>query len=297
MKWEAFIGHLVFVGSLVITAAIVLMIKLLRRRRRRRSPLDGKQIGHLPGQQLLERIDKEAFEAGHGVDIMMTAAPLLALIWATMRIDWRVVRFGAGELLFVIGWVAWVAYGAWKYQRHALRREQAQDGLLAERVTGMQLNRLMAQGCLILHDLPFGNFNIDHVVVSPRGVFAIETKSFRKPKHAQPGKPATVSFDGSALRFPDFITMAPLEQARRQAQALSNFLREALGESIYVQPAVALPGWWIEKTEAGKAGDIFVFTPMGRGCEWFVRGNETVSTAKRGIIAQALATKYPIASD
>ena len=108
---------------------------------------------------------------------------------------------------------------------------------------------------------------------------------------------ATVAFDGSTLRFPDFVTSTPLEQARRQAQSLSNFLRETLGESVYVQPAVALPGWWIEKAEAGKAGDIFVFTPMGRGCEWFVRGAETISAAKRGLIAQALATKYPIASD
>ncbi|WP_133498605.1 nuclease-related domain-containing protein [Cognatilysobacter terrigena] len=297
MKWQAFMGHFIFIGSLFITAAITLTIKWLSQRRQRRSPLYGKQIGHLPGQQLLERIDSESFEASFGVDVMIIAAPLLTLVWATMRINWGMVRLGVGELIFIAGWLGCLIFGAWKYQRHAKRRQQARDGLLAERVTGMQLNRLMSEGCLILHDLPFGSFNVDHVVVSPRGVFAIETKSFRKPKNISAGKPAVVAFDGSTLRFPDFATSAPLEQARRQAQSVAGFLRETLGEGVYVQPAVALPGWWIEKNQAGKAGDIFVFTPMGRGCEWFARGDETVSAAKRGLIAQALATKYPIASE
>lgn len=297
MRWEGFIGHLLLLTSLLITAAIVLSLKWFRRRSRRRSPLQGKQIGHLPGQQLLSRIDKEDEEAGMAVDLMMMAAPILALVWATLRIDWTRVGFGIAEAMFVTAWAGWVAYGAWKYQQHARKREQAQDGLLAERVTGMQLNRLVAQGCLVLHDLPFGDFNIDHVVISPRGVFAVETKSFRKPKNLPEGKPATVSFDGNALRFPDFSTSKPIEQARRQAKSLASYLREALGEAIPVQPAVALPGWWIEKTATGKTGDTFVFTPMGRGCEWFVHGTEHFPPAKRSLLAQALAMKYPTITD
>lgn len=64
-----------------------------------------------------------------------------------------------------------------------------------------------------------------------------------------------------------------------------------------VHPAVALPGWWIDKTEAGKTSDTFVFTPMGRGCEWFTYGAEAIPMAKRGLIAQALALKYAAVDD
>lgn len=151
---------------------------------------------------------------GSVIDIMIVAAPSLALIWATLRLDWAEVRFGSSEMIFVLAWLAFLGFGAWKYQFHAKRREQAKDGLLAERVTGMQLNRLVAQGCLVLHDLPFGDFNIDHVVISPRGVFAVETKSIRKPKGGRTGKPSKLLFDGNRLQFEDFSTDRPIEQAR-----------------------------------------------------------------------------------
>lgn len=293
MKWQMFIGHAVFLGSVFITAIIVLALKALRKLRERRSPLHGKQAGHLPGQQLLARIDKASEEAGFGFDVMITALPMLFLIWATLQIDWTKVRFGIDELIFVVGWVLFFGYVFWKYQRHSKQKEQARDGLLAERVTGMQLNRLVAQGCIVMHDLPCGDYNIDHAVIAPRGVYAVETKSVRKPKDVTPGVPDKVEFDGETLKFPDFATGKPIEQSRRQAKSLSNILRESLGEAIRVDPAIALPGWWVEKTESGKASDVFVFTPMGRGCEWFTYGGEAIPATKRNLIAQALAMRYP----
>lgn len=293
MKWQLFIGHAIFLGSVLFTSATLLALKVLRKRRQRRSPLHGKSIGHLPGQQLLDRIRKADDEVAFSFDVMIIALPMLFLVWATLKIDWTQVRFGANEWIFVVGWVLFFGYGLWHFLRHSKRREQAQDGLLAERVTGMQLNRLMAQGCLVLHDLPCGEYNIDHVVVAPRGVFAVETKSFRKPRVMPAGVPAKVMFDGEQLKFSDFLTRKPIEQARRQAQSLAGILQASLGESIRVTPALALPGWWIEKTEAGKAANVFVFTPMGRGCEWFTYGDEVLSPAQRSLIAQALAMKYP----
>jgi len=293
MKWQMFIGHAVFLGSVLVTAAIALALKEMRKSRERRSPLHGKQIGHVPGQQLLDRIDKASNEAGIGFDLMIIALPMMFLVWATLRIDWSQVRFGLIELMFLAGWVLVFGYGLREYQRHSKDRDQARDGLLAERVTGMQLNRLVAQGCIVMHDLPCGDFNIDHVIIAPRGVYAVETKSFRKPKNVAPSESAKVGFDGEVLKFPDCTTFKPIEQSRRQAKFLAGYLRESLGEAVRVDPAIALPGWWVEKTEAGKASDVFVFTPMGRGCDWFTYGNETIPLAKRNLIMQALAMRYP----
>ncbi|KAF1715422.1 hypothetical protein CSC71_01710 [Pseudoxanthomonas sangjuensis] len=293
MKWQMFIGHAVFLGSALITLAIVLALKVMRKSRERRSPLHGKQIGHVPGQQLLDRIDKARDELGFSLGLMILALPMLFLIWATLRIDWTKVGVGANELVFLVGWALFFGYGFWQYQRHSRERDQARDGLLAERVTGTQLNRLVAQGCIVMHDLPCGDFNIDHVVIAPRGVFAVETKSFRKPKNVAPSESAKVGFDGEVLKFPDCTTFKPIEQSRRQAKFLAGYLRESLGEAVRVDPAIALPGWWVEKTEAGKASDVFVFTPMGRGCDWFTYGNETIPLAKRNLIMQALAMRYP----
>ncbi|MCD9008076.1 NERD domain-containing protein [Luteimonas sp. XNQY3] len=296
MKWEVFIGHIVFIASCLITLAIVLSFKFLRKRRERRSPLHGRQIGHLPGQQLLQRIDKADEELSFGFNVMTIALPGLFLIWSTTQIDWGTVKFGANELIFLIGWAIFFTYGFWHYQRHLKRREQARDGLLAERVTGMQLNRLMAHGCVVMHDLPCGHFNIDHVVIAPRGIFAVETKSFRKPREEATQSKTRVTFDGSTLRFSDFMTRKPLDQARGQAAFLAGFLTDSLGEKIPVTPVISLPGWFIEKDAAGKASDVFVFTPMGRGCDWFTYGDEAIPESKRNLIAQALALRYPAAS-
>lgn len=294
MKWQVFIGHAVFLASVLITVLIVLGFKVYRARQRRRSPLHGKPIGHVPGQQLLDRIDKLDEEAGFGVDVMILALPMLFLIWSTLRIDWTKVGFGPNEWIFLLGWVAFFGYGFWQYQRNARRRERARDGLLAERVTGMQLNRLVAQGCLVLHDLPSDVGNIDHVVVAPQGVFAVETKSFRKPKG---GENHRVRYDGKTLHFPDFTNTASIEQAQRGAQWVARYLRDTLGQDTPVIAALALPGWFIERTEASKASPVRVFTPIGRGAEFMASPPERLDAARRGLIAQALALKYPEVKD
>lgn len=296
MKWQIFIGHAVFIGSCLITFFIVLSFKLLRQRRERRAPLHGRQVGHLPGQQLIQRIDKAHQEMDFGFTVMTISLPMLFLIWATTRIDWAEVKLGTIELIFLAGWAILFSYGFCHYQLHVKRKEQARDGLLAERVTGMQLNRLVAKGCTVMHDVPFGEFNIDHIVIAPRGIFAIETKSFRKPRKHPAQSKARVIFDGNALRFSDFVTRKPIDQARRQAAFLSALLSENLDKDIQVFPAVSLPGWFVEKDGAGKSSDVFVFTPMGRGCDWFTYGDETIPSDKRNLVAQSLALRYPTIS-
>ncbi|UWX04647.1 NERD domain-containing protein [Pseudoxanthomonas sp. NC8] len=90
------------------------------------------------------------------------------------------------------------------------------------------LNRLIGPRCIVAHDVPCEGFNIDHVVIAPRCVYAVETKSFRKPRGSDDNSHFKVSFDGAALRFPDFVDTNAIEQARRQAQWLARYLRESL---------------------------------------------------------------------
>lgn len=293
MQWKAFLGFLPFFLSTGLALALALSYKALKKRRERRSPLADKQIGHVPGQQLVTRMSDHETEILLAVMLMYMAFPLMFMAWVGQRIDLTSIRWRFSEWTFLIAAIALFGYGLYSYIRHLHDRDRIRDGLLAERVTGMQLNRLVAQGCIVMHDLPCGDYNIDHVVIAPRGVYAVETKSFRKPKEKSPGEPAKVTFNGELLEFPDFTTRKPIEQARRQASSLSALLRESLGEPVRVAPAIALPGWFVDKTDAGKISDVFVFTPMGRSCEWFTYGDEAIPQVKRHLIAQALATRYP----
>lgn len=296
MDLKQFLGLLPFILSSTLALACVVIYRVMRNLRLRRSPLADRQVGHVPGQQLVERVSDHETDMLMSVMLMYLAFPLMFMAWVGLRIDLAAQSWSGTEWMFVIGAAALFGYGMQGYIRHLHARDNIRDGLLAERVTGMQLNRLVAQDCLILHDLPCEGFNIDHVVIAPRGVYAVETKSFRKPKNGPAGKPAEVKFNGEALDFGDFSTRKPVEQARRQAQWVARYLRETLKEPVPVNPAIALPGWFVDKSEGGKTSDVFAFTPMGRGCEWFTYGEETLTPAKRSLIAQALATRYPTVS-
>lgn len=130
-------------------------------------------------------------------------------------------------------------------------------------------------------------------MIAPRCVYAVETKSFRKPRGSDDNSHFKVTFDGTALRFPDFADTKAIEQARRQAQWLARYLRESLGQEIPVAPAIAVPGWWIERTDSARRSDVRVFTPMGRGAEFLLYGEENLDAPRRSLIAQAISQKYP----
>lgn len=296
MMLRGFLGLAPFFLSLLLAVGCALAYRVIRNRDRRRSPLADRKIGHVPGQQLVDRLRDHDDEISTSVMLMFLAFPMAFMAWTGVRINLASLHWGVTEWIFLAVALAVFCIGFRSFVRHIRGRDNARDGLLAERVTGMQLNRLVANGCFVLHDLPCDGFNIDHVVIAPRGVYAVETKSFSKPKGLPAGEKARVEFDGEALHFVEFSTTKPVEQARRQAQWLARYLRETLKESTHVAPALALPGWYVDKTEEGRKSDLFAFTPMGHGYEWFTYGEETIPLAKRGMIAQALAVRYPAIS-
>ncbi len=238
--FNAFLGLLPFLASVLIALGAALSFKAWYKRRRRRSPLQGRRIGMVPGQALVERISDHDYELFAGIMLMYIAAPIMFSLWAWNKIDWSTQRMGVVEWFYVAGVMGLTIFGFRSYMRHYRSREKARDGLLAERVTGMQLNRLTAQGCTVLHDIPGDGFNIDHVVVAPRGVYMVETKSFRKPRESDSETTHKMAYDGTLLRFADFATDKPLKQARRQKNWLEQFLREAASrDSGYCRGGVA----------------------------------------------------------
>ena len=68
----------------------------------------------------------------------------------------------------------------------------ARDG---ERVIGQFLEGLRESGYRVLHDIVGDNFNIDHLLIGPRGVFTIETKTISKPARGK----AEIDYDGTEI--------------------------------------------------------------------------------------------------
>jgi hypothetical protein len=292
--WSGLIGLLPFVLSAGFALTFALTYKAAARRLSRRSPLAGRKVGKLPGQELVERISSLETDLLLAVMLMYMALPLAFLGWVGVRFRLDTVVWAWPETLFLLLALGLFGYGIYDYVRAHRAREHARDGLLAERVTGMQLNRLVASGCIVMHDLPGESFNIDHIVIAPRGVYAVETKSFRKPKQADTSDNYRVAFDGALLRFPDFPEKNALQQARGQAQWLSKLLRESLGREVPVIPALALPGWLIDQSEdVWRSAPVKVFTPMGGGANFMAKNIQAIDPITRNLIRDALAVRYP----
>lgn len=239
-----FIGPALGIGCLVL--------RRRRARARRRTPLS-EHLLRAPGHTLREKLDDANFDVLADV-YALTAIPLLVLAMflaqGHVRGDLRAMSSLAP--LFAVAVVAFVGFMARKLWVAGERLDKLKAGLDAELAAGQELDHLMRQGAVIFHDFPAPNFNIDHVVVSAEGVFAVETKGYTKPTRGLGKADATVEFDGNVLRFPTRVTRDPLEQAQRQAVWLQRWITEAVGTSIRVLPVIALPGWYVKRTGRGE---------------------------------------------
>jgi hypothetical protein len=132
----------------------------------------------------------------------------------------------------------------WRSACLIARRRDYRLGFAGERAVAEELNQLMLEGCRVFHDVPMEPYgNIDHVLVTPTGIYAVETKARRKRK-APPGRRNyEVVFDGKALQFPRGVDLHSLEQTRQQADRLRVFLSNAIGEPVKVGAILTLPGW------------------------------------------------------
>lgn len=158
-----------------------------------------------------------------------------------------------------VGAAAMLAYFIKQASTQMMKGRNYRLGWEGELAIAQDLQLLWAKGFRVFHDLPANNFNIDHVVVGPTGVYAVETKAW--VKRGVGDKTHQVIFDGQRLQFPDFSTDEPVRQAKTQAEWLSGFLSKATGIPLTAKPVLCIPGWWVERQ---RTGDVVVLS--GKNC-------------------------------
>ncbi len=127
-----------------------------------------------------------------------------------------------------------------------------------ERAVGQYLDLFWERGYRVLHDVVGDNFNIDHVLVGPAGVFTVETKTRSKPTKGE----TIIKYNCNEIQVGnDAPTEKPLIQSKAQASWLRELIEEGIGKRYEIQPVVVYPGWFIKRYPKNTQCEVLVINP------------------------------------
>jgi nuclease-like protein len=148
-----------------------------------------------------------------------------------LGVFWYLVSWKLGLTLAVVAIIADTIYRARKSSAGKIRLNAAQ------RRTRRQLTKLGRAGYLAMHarPIPESQDQIDHLVVGPAGVFAIDSENWDK-------RLAVRTKSGKQLWHGPFSKKDRLQHAQWEAQRAADLLSDATGKPVVVRPAMAVYG-------------------------------------------------------
>jgi hypothetical protein len=199
-----------------------------------------------PGQSLREERDR----------IVNDNLPFVVFVpcglWVVWFTHWQQLRLSSNFWLYlaiVVTAVTGVAYVRLIPRARRLVRGERRELRVAE-----VLDDLRRHGYRPVHDVVRDGFNVDHVVVGPAGVFAIETK-FRSGTGEITFRNGEGLFVGG---FPE--EKDSLSQARGNAAEVNRLIKETCQMDVWVKPVVVFVGDWRVRNDWWTT-DARVFTP------------------------------------
>ncbi len=218
-----------------------------------RSPLEGKIISRQPGQSLLQKFYLDEFaKFAYTVGVAFGGIVAVLLLAGTAKFSPGMFWFMAVALM-----ATFVGLVAWQYFRFHSAAHNYGLGIGGERLVADELRELERLGCHVIHDVPSSRpgANVDHVVVGPPGVFAIETKTRTKKKDSR------IKFDGVILTIDGHDHAKEIrEQVEACCTEISNDIRAMTGKSIPVRGVVLFPVWYVDNPRP-TSHKLWVFNP------------------------------------
>ena len=229
---------------------VIIMVFFWWDRKRRKKQIQPPQVEKLlrpPGHSLSMRLDDVV---DHAVVRFMIASGLCCGAGVFLQASAKI--FGLWPVVFALTGLAFGAGGAYvtvRFVRDLRLVQNLRLGLRGEQAVAEALQEVADCGYRTFHDFPGGeDWNIDHVVVGPPGVFLIETKARNRmrPRRGQQQPAHVVHVYGDSLQFPSGQDLKAIPQAERNAKWMAGYLTKKTGEKVEVEALVVLPGWWFE---------------------------------------------------
>ena len=215
----------------------------------KRSPLKAPPLRQA-GQSLDEEIERQIDD-----NILVYAIWASVLVFLAAWEWWRHLSANPPDPWLYTGLaVVGVLISVWKITNARRKVRALKLGREGEQFVGQLLEELRARAFNVFHDIPGDRFNIDHVIVGPKGIYTIETKTLSKPVRGE----SRVTFDGEQILANGFKPdRDPVVQAIAQASWLQEQLFVSTGRKFHVRPVVIYLGWFVEKTGGAKS-DVWV---------------------------------------
>ncbi|WP_298768299.1 nuclease-related domain-containing protein [uncultured Shewanella sp.] len=241
---------ILFSGSYLISALMYLI--LLKRDKTLVLPIDKALLQRLPGFGISEQLRDLQIQL---IGPIFIATLIVSLPFSLVGFQYLIEKGSFNWLLiiFVLLGLFLCCVQTWRIMH---KMTNLRLGYTAELATASELVRLQAVGYQVFHDIQADNFNIDHLIVGPNGVFAIETKGrYKRLIGDKKKKNYKLVYEVShnakleekaKLVFPSWCETKLLEQAQRQAKWVSHWLTNSSGLSVTAFPILVFPGWFIE---------------------------------------------------
>lgn len=284
-SWLFIIGYgVIFLGLL---AALVFWRK---KNRKTRAPFpENAKLLRGPGETLRRKLADLDERSLYEVLIAFVVPLGVGLILAQIAIRLDGTAQIIGLLVAVLGLLASLVVVIRRLVQGIERWSNTWLGYFGERIVAECLEELKPRGFRIFHDVPAGDpqnpFNIDHVIVGPSGVFAVETKTRRKGRARAGFAEHQIIYDGQALAYPWGEDRHGLDQAARQARWLESHLAALLGQSVPVQPVLTFPGWMVVTRARGA---VAVLNPRQIPSAVELRGTPALDPGQIDLVARQL---------
>ena len=217
------------------------------------SPLQREPL-RLPGQSVQEEIDRIID------DKVLMYLFVGAMLGFMVFMEWAQVLFKLPRQpwLFTVIFAGFVVYAFVKLRPLYTRLQQLKLGRDGERTVGQELEKLRVKGYRVYHDFLAEDFNIDHIVIGPTGVFTVETKTFRKPKDPN----TKILYDGCVVSVPGMkLDRDPIIQAKAEADHIRQWIQKNANRNVPVRPSVVFVGWYTQKQPEG--AEVWVLNTTG----------------------------------
>jgi len=235
------------------------------------------EVHHNPGQSLQRKIIKEVLNSlGILIIVLLLDVAYLGWIFGEYIPPSKTHTWIPLVVILVLLPIVFLVIS--KNNRKIDLLVQGRDG---EQGMGLYLNRLWSETCFVFHDIQGtwknGNhFNIDHILVSTKGVFVVETKTFSKDDSTE----NIIKHRGDQLWINGVLDkFNALEEPRRHSIWLNNYLNDHKIQGAVVIPVLLFPRWKVDSLWNRNAPENLVFSGKAFNTE-FIHFPECISRAE-----------------